>query len=575
MQRLSGVRKRSTLVVMRKCAGLLLLLLFFFLVVAFVNPLRQVMIQDDWSYALTVRHLLTTGEYKLHDWAAANMPVQIYWAGFLTQVFGYSFIVLRCSTVILLFTGLLALYRILRDFGVGEGESSLLTLTVLSSPAVLFLSFTFQTDVQFLGWQVLALWLYSRALRRENYGYMALASLAAFAAVGTRQFGAALVAGLATTYLIFEQERLRKASLYFVGLALPLLMTLWQFSSGINRPTFSQKVRLAEQLAYLHHVSHLLGDFLWRPTVILQYVGLFLFPLLPVLVILARNHRDGLEPDNSGAQPSRSRSAYCLLGGWILYLTAGVCFGYFFYLPRILMPYLAWLLPNSQTSPFGFKKHVAITVLTSGVAVVLGWLLSRRYAYRRNWPNVSVEEWFVVFSGLALLGLQLLYTQFYDVYLIQFVPFAVIAVGKMAPRWPRWCKGLSAMMCLVMLSISSCWTRGTLAQAEAKWQAAELIHSSGVTARDVGGNQTWSCYYGAFDEWIAEIGGSNASDRYIGSHRMHFAFFDFLNQRFSHASFILSPSVSQQAGKKSSVIATVPYRDEFLRARQIEIVKNN
>lgn len=569
------MRNGSTLVVMRKSAGLLLLLLFFFLVVAFVNPLRHVLIQDDWSYALTVRHLLTTGEYKLHDWAAANMPVQIYWAGFLTQVFGYSFIVLRCSTVILLFTGLLALYRILRDFGVGEGESGLLTLTVLSSPAVLFLSFTFQTDVQFLGWQVLALWLYSRALRRENYGYMALASLAAFAAVGTRQFGAALVAGLATTYLIFEQERLRKASLYFVGLALPLLMTLWQFSSGINRPTFSQKVRLAEQLAYLHHVSHLLGDFLWRPTVILQYVGLFLFPLLPVLVILARNHRDGLEPDNSGAQPSRSRSAYWLLGGWILYLTAGVCFGYFFYLPRILMPYLAWLLPNSQTSPFGFKKHVAITVLTSGVAVVLGWLLSRRYAYRRNWPNVSVEEWFVVFSGLALLGLQLLYTQFYDVYLIQFVPFAVIAVGKMAPRWPRWCKGLSAMMCLVMLSISSCWTRGTLAQAEAKWQAAELIHSSGVTARDVGGNQTWSCYYGAFDEWIAEIGGSNASDRYIGSHRMHFAFFDFLNQRSDRAKYLVTPSPPDVTDPNAEILRQVEYRDIWLRPRSIYLVRRS
>ena len=94
---------------------------------------------------------------------------------------------------------------------------------------------------------------------------MALASLAAFAAVGTRQFGLALVAGLATTYLIFEQERLRKASLYLVGLVLPLLMTLWQFSSGINRPTFSQKVRLAEQLTYLHNVSHLLRRFFMAP----------------------------------------------------------------------------------------------------------------------------------------------------------------------------------------------------------------------------------------------------------------------------------------------------------------------
>jgi len=110
--------------VMRKCAGLLLLLLCFFLVVAFVNPLRQVMIQDDWSYALTVRHLLTTGEYKLHDWAAANMPVQIYWAALLTRVFGYTFPVLYCSTLVLLLVGLIALYWLLRDSGVSDVESS-------------------------------------------------------------------------------------------------------------------------------------------------------------------------------------------------------------------------------------------------------------------------------------------------------------------------------------------------------------------------------------------------------------------------------------------------------------------
>ena len=189
MQRLSGVRKRSTVAVMRKCAGLLLLLLCFFLVVAFVNPLRQVLIQDDWSYALTVRHLLTTGEYKLHDWAAANMPVQIYWAASPDPRFGYSFSVLRCSTLILLFDRAFGALSDIAGLRCWRRRTGLLTLTVLSSPAVLFLSFTFQTDVQFFGWQVLALWLYSRALRRENYGYMALASLAAFAAVGTRQFG--------------------------------------------------------------------------------------------------------------------------------------------------------------------------------------------------------------------------------------------------------------------------------------------------------------------------------------------------------------------------------------------------
>lgn len=557
---------------MRKCPGLCLLLLLFVVFVAFVNPMREMMWGDDWAYGLTVRHLLATGEYRLNDWAAANMPIQVYWAGFLSHLFGHSFSVLRCSTLILLFIGLLALYCLLRDFGVRDAESSLLTFAMFSGPAVFFLSFTFQTDVQFLGWQTLALWLYSRALRQQNYGYMALASLAAFAAAGTRQFGAALVAGLFVTWLVFEEQRLRKVALYLVGLIPPLLMTLWQFRFGVIRPTFSQKVRLAEQVAYMHEWSHLLGDILWRPTVILQYVGLFLLPLLPLLVALAQISWKAREPANSGARTSLFNARPWLLGAWTLYLTTGVCFGYFFYLPHILMPYLAWLLPNSQTSPFGFKKHLALTVLTSAFAVVLGWLLSRRYLDRRNWQDLSRAEWFVVFSGLALLGLQLLYAQFYDVYLIQFLPFAVFALGRIAPNWPHWCKAATAVMCLVMLSISSCWTRGNLAQAQASWQAAEQVHSAGVAPRDIGGNRTWSCYYGAFDEWIAEIGGLNASDRYIGSHRMHFAFFDFLDQRFDHAKYLVTLSTSNSLPENTQLLKTVAFRDRWLRLRTVDVL---
>src|SRR5215469_10326713 len=202
---------------MRKCPGLWLLLIFVLLVTAFVNPVREMMIDDDWAYGLTVRHLLATGQYRLNNWAAANMPMQIYWAAFLAHMFGYSFTLLRFSTLILLLVGLIGLYRLLLDFGVHDIEAGLLTLAVFSCPAVLFLSFTFQTDIQFLGWQILALWLYSRGIREQRYSYMALASVAAFAAVGTRQFGAALVAGLVLTWLMFEEQRLRSIPLYLAG----------------------------------------------------------------------------------------------------------------------------------------------------------------------------------------------------------------------------------------------------------------------------------------------------------------------------------------------------------------------
>jgi hypothetical protein len=568
------MRNGSTLVVMRKSAGLLLLLLFFLLVVAFVNPMRETAIADDWAYASTVRHLIATGQYQLNDWAAANMPVQIYWAASLAKFFGYTLSVLRLSTLALLLVALISLYCMLRDFGVPTEEGSLLTAAMAVSPPVFFLSFTFQTDVQFLGWQILALWLYSRALRQNSYFCMIGGGLAAAAALGTRQFGVALVAGLVAIWLLVERQRLRKALFYLTGLALPLLATAWQFGLGINEPTFSQKVRLTEQWTYMSDPPRLIGDFFWRPAVIVQYLALYLVPVLPLVALLAKRAWQ----KNQAAQRSEnllSTRPWLWPLAWMIYLGAAVCFGYFFYLRHVLMPYLAWLLPNNQTTDFGFKNHLILTLLTASFAAALSWLLSGVCRGIQHCHEVSRSQAFVAFAGLGLLCVQLLYAQFYDVYLIQFLPFVLLALGLMCPRWPNWLKATIGGMSAVALLISSLWTRGNLERAEANWRAAEIAHSSGAAPEDIAGNMTWSCYHGAFDAWVRQVGGIRAAESYSGGHRMHFAFFDFLNQRFNHASFVLTSSVSHRPSEKSRVIATVPYRDEFLRARKIKVIKND
>ncbi len=560
-----------TFMVMCKSRSLYLLLGLLFLVIAFINPLREMLITDDWAYGLTVRNLLATGEYHLNSWAAANMPVQVYWAAFLTKIFGYTFSILRLSTLALLLLAIVSLYCLLRDFGVAEHEAGLLTLAMVASPPVLFLSFTFQTDVQFLGWQIPALWLYSRALRQNNYLYMAGGALAAAAAVGTRQFGVALVAGLLGTWLLVERQRVHKTPFYLIGLGLPLLATVWQLAFGLSQPTFSQNVRLAEQRAYLSDLSRLLGDFFWRPTVILQYLALYLFPILPLFVILARRawKKDRMK------QLGQRLPWGTLVGplAWCTYIVAGACFGYFVYLRHVLMPYIAWLLPNNQTTDFGFRKHLILTLSTCAFAAALGWLLSRRYLRIQNWRQISNAEWLIAFSGLALFGFQLIYAQFYDVYLIQFIPFVLVAVGGMFPRWPAGLKTAICGLSVLTLVTSSLWTRGNLARAEANWKAADIAGSAAATPEDVGGNMTWSCYHGAFDTWVQRVGGIAAAKDYSGSHRMHFAFFAFLNQGFDHAPIMLSKAIPGFPDDNWRLIATIPYRDELLRPRDVYVIK--
>ena len=408
---------------------------------------------------------------------------------------------------------------------------------------------------------------------------MALASLVAFAAIGTRQFGAASVAALFANWLLFEQHRLRKVPLYLVGLTLPLLMTLWHISFGLRQPTFSEKVRLAEESAYLRDLPSLAAEVLWRPTIILQYLGLFLLPLAPLLVVLVRNCLDPRDRNNRHGVTDKqevSRSSPWLLVAWTAYIAAGVCCGYFFFRSDLLMPSLAWLLSSrSLLEPFfpvGFEKRLIVTILACGFAIALGWLLSQKYLERRGWRNQPPAESFVVLSGLTLLCLHLLYVQFYDVYLIQFLPFAVFALWQMLHIWPRWCKVVTAVLCLLMLTVSSLWSRANLTKAEAHWQAAEIARSVGAAPPEIGGNMTWSCYHGAFDKWIAEVGGPDATTRYSGSNRMHFAFFNLLNQRYNRAKYVFSSSLPAPSDKNWQLLRRVEYRDNWLRPRSVYVL---
>jgi 4-amino-4-deoxy-L-arabinose transferase-like glycosyltransferase len=172
-----------------------------FLAAIIINPFREMCTWDDsFAYARMVQHLLSTGHYQLDAWAAASMPVQIYLAAGLAKIFGYSLSLLRCTTICLFVVAIASFYRLLRDLGHGESLAAILTLAIPATPLVLMLAFTFMSDVQFLGWLLLALFLYARGIHKRSITYMLLGSLAAACAIGTRQFGIAILFGLAATW---------------------------------------------------------------------------------------------------------------------------------------------------------------------------------------------------------------------------------------------------------------------------------------------------------------------------------------------------------------------------------------
>ena len=159
---------------------------------------------------------------------------------------------------------------------------------------------------------------------------------------------------------------------------------------------------------------------------------------------------------------------------------------------------------------------------------------------------------------------------FCDVYLIGFVPFAAFALCQMTGRWSRWSKALTAVLCLLALGISSLWIRANLSYADATWRAAEIARAAQADSRDIAGNMTWSCYNGAFDDWIAEVGEPPTAPIASGGNLIHPGFFKFLLQQYDRAHYVISSSGPQNG---LQLLGTVTYRDKRLRRHTIYVTK--
>jgi hypothetical protein len=147
---------------------------------------------DDWTYAWSVVHFLQTGALRMLEWNPHYPLAQILWGALCSQLFGFSFAVLRLSTLILAWGGLVAFYLTLREMGIRPLPASLGTVVLLCNPVLFMLSHSFMTDVPFVSVMNGSLLCYVRWTKRGHTHDLALGSALAVVAFLIRQLGAAL-----------------------------------------------------------------------------------------------------------------------------------------------------------------------------------------------------------------------------------------------------------------------------------------------------------------------------------------------------------------------------------------------
>jgi hypothetical protein len=146
----------------------LLCLAIYSAAVAIIWPVVELATDDDFAYAKIALIFEQTGHFVFNGWETAMVGWQVVWGALFIRLFGYSYLTLRLSTIVLAALLTLLLHRVLLRAGVRGAAAVLGTLTVVLSPLFLPMVTSYMTDIPALLCILVCLYGCQRALRASS-----------------------------------------------------------------------------------------------------------------------------------------------------------------------------------------------------------------------------------------------------------------------------------------------------------------------------------------------------------------------------------------------------------------------
>lgn len=259
------------------------IILFWIILVLLVNVRGNFPLNDDWSYSYSVKTLVEEGKLELTGWVSMPVISQIYWGSLFCSINGFSFELLRLSTLLLSIVGIFFCYLIFCEVTNSLFLKFLSTSLIAINPIYFLLSATFMTDIPFFTFSTISIYFFIKYFKHQGPLYLFLSIAIIFIASFIRQVGILILISFAITNLFQKENRLYKKAFPFLLVVLFMLsFYLFQFfvPSAIKNPMLNNT-----RMEHFFN-SFTLKNFLGLIPLIkniffaLIYIGLFLFPFL-------------------------------------------------------------------------------------------------------------------------------------------------------------------------------------------------------------------------------------------------------------------------------------------------------
>jgi hypothetical protein len=247
-------------------------------------PFSPLAFNDDWTWALTVLKLQQTGHLVYNGWSSPTVIAQAYWGLLWVKLLGFSFNVLRISSLPMAAGAVAMTYLLARRMGLNAPLSRFVTLMLGLSPVYMPMACTFMTDVPGLFFMLLSMYALLRGSQtpstRSAIGWMLLGAIIGFVGGSSRQ-----VVWIVPLVILPYTAWLRRRDLGFAASSIAAVIAVFTGAMAMQHWFAQQPYSIPDPptMAYVHAA---LQDPKYLGWGMAQIIFTTVLLLMPVLVLV-------------------------------------------------------------------------------------------------------------------------------------------------------------------------------------------------------------------------------------------------------------------------------------------------
>ncbi len=464
-----------------------------------VNPFGDFPLNDDWSYARNAQALALENKIYFDEWGAMTLIAHTMWGALFCKTFGFSFTVLRFSTLILGWLGLLVTYRFFQEGGMKKNYAFWATILMAFNPFYFANSFSYMTEVPFMFFLMSAAYFSLKAINGKGQRNIFLATLFSIIATMIRQPGILVPIAFLITYIAKNKLSLKTTiqgfTPSFFTLGSLILFTNWRNANYGLSKNFGKTSQLIDNISN----GYLADAIATKSSGYFILWGLF---LLPILIVLVSDFWKKIPPIGKII----SVVIALLLSYPYYHSLADSYLGNTFYNFGIGLI----VLPTEDQSAINHIhendwKNLTLIGFIGGI-ILLKWILIRTTQLlflikNKTSTSVNWNTFFALATAFGYFAFLMLNNFYFDRYSLVAVPFLILMLFPQNENFsiPRPLKivGQISLAAIILFSIGA--THDYLSWNRARWEIANYSHETlQLEPAEINGGFEYKKWFGIF-----------------------------------------------------------------------------